>query len=100
MGNPFGTINASQVRLEQQGVHGTVSNYNPNGSQATFTLTLPSDSAFASLAGTSTITVYQQSGTQMHGLSAIANGNQMGVRGLLFYDSGGYKMVSTWIVAP
>jgi hypothetical protein len=97
---PFGTINASQVRLEQQGLHGTVSNYSGSGSQATFTLTLSSDSSFATLTGTSTVTVYQQNGTQMHNLSAIANGNQVGVRGLLFCDSGAYKLVPTWIVAP
>ncbi|MDT8069547.1 MAG: DUF5666 domain-containing protein [Terriglobia bacterium] len=97
-GTSFGTINASQVLLEQQGLHGTVSNYTANGSQATFTLTLPMDSAFTTLTGISTITVYKQNGTQMHNLSAIANGNQVGVRGLLYYDSGTFKMVSTWIV--
>ncbi len=99
-GTVFGTLTASQVRLEQQGLHGTVSNYSASGSQATFTLTLAPDSAFATLTGTSTITVYKQNGTQMHNLSAIANGNQVGVRGLLFYNGGSYKLVSTWIVAP
>ncbi len=99
-GAPFGTITATQVRLEQQGLHGTVSKYTASGSQATFTLTLPADSAFATITGTSTITVYKQNGTQMHNLSAIANGNQVGVRGLLFYDSDTYKLVSTWIVGP
>ena len=94
------TINASQVRLEQQGLHGTVSNYSASGSQATFTLTLPADSAFATLTGTSTITVYKQNGTQMHNVSAIANGDQVEIRGLLFHDSGSYQMVSTWIVTP
>lgn len=98
-GTPYGTITASQVRLEPQGLHGTVSNYSPNGSQATFTLTLAPDSAFATLTGTSSITVYKQNGTQMHNLTGIANGNQVGVRGLLFYEAGTYKMVSTWIVA-
>lgn len=97
-GTSFGTINASQVRLEQQGFHGTVSNYTANGSQATFTLTLPSDSAFATLTGVSTISVYQQNGTQLHNLSTIANGTQVQVRGLLFYDSGTYKLVTTWII--
>jgi hypothetical protein len=97
-GSSFGTINASQVELEQQGFFGTVTNYTPNGSQASFTLTLPPDSAFTTLTGVSSITVYKQNGTQMHNLSAIANGNQVQVRGLLFYDSGAYKLVSTWIV--
>lgn len=98
MGGTFGTINASQVELEQQGLFGTVSNYIANGSQASFTLTLPTDSAFTTLTGTSSITVYKQNGTQLHNLSAITNGNQVQVRGLLFYDSGAYKLVSTWIV--
>ena len=98
MGGSFGTINASQVELEQQGLFGTVSNYAANGSQATFTLTLPSDSAFTTLTGISTITVYKQNGTQLHNLSAIANGNQVQVRGLLYYDAGTYRMVSSWIV--
>jgi hypothetical protein len=97
-GTSFGTINASQVLLEQQGFHGTVSNYSANGSQAMFTLTLPTDSAFTTLTGISTVTVYQQNGTQMHNLTTISNGNQVQVRGLLFYDSGTYKLVSTWIV--
>lgn len=100
MGGSYGTINASQVELEQQGLFGTVSNYTTNGSQASFTLTLPTDSAFTTLTGVSTITVYKQNGTQLHNLSAIANGNQVQVRGLLFYDSSAYKLVSTWVVGP
>jgi hypothetical protein len=97
-GTSFGTINASQVRLEQQGLHGTVSNYTASGSQATFTLTLPSDSAFTTLTGISTVTVYRQNRTQLHNLTTIANGSQVQVRGLLYYDSGVYQLVSAWIV--
>jgi Domain of unknown function (DUF5666) len=96
-GSTVGTIDASQLRLEQQGMHGTVSNY--NGSS--FTLTMPSDSAFTTLTGMSAITVYQQTGTQMFPAgSTVTNNSQVEVRGLLFYDSGTYKMVSTWIVTP
>lgn len=98
MGGAVGTINASQVRLEQQGLHGTVSNFTANGSQSTFTLTLPIDSAFTTLTGISTVTVYQQNGTQLHNLTTIANGSQVQVRGLLYYDAGTYRLVSTWIV--
>jgi Domain of unknown function (DUF5666) len=97
---PVGTINASQVRLQEQGIHGVVSNYSENGTQATFTLTLPSDSAFATLTGISTITVYKQSGTQLYNVSAIADGDQLCVRGLLFNDSGTYKLVASRIIAP
>lgn len=91
------TINATEVRLEQQGFRGTVSNYSASGSQATFTLNLAADSAFATIAGTAVITAYQQNGTQLRGLTAVANGDQVQVRGLLFYDAGVYKMVASWI---
>jgi hypothetical protein len=99
-GSSSNTVDASQVRLEQQGLRGTVSNSSASGSQTKFTLTMPADSAFATLAGTNTVTVYKQNGTQMLGTSTITNGSTMEVRGLLFNNSGTYNMVSTWIVAP
>jgi Domain of unknown function (DUF5666) len=96
-GSTSATIDANQIQLEEQGMHGTVSNY--NGSS--FTLTMPSDSAFTTLTGMSAITVYQQPGTQMFPAgSTVTNNSQVEVRGLLFDDSGAYKMVSTWIVTP
>jgi Domain of unknown function (DUF5666)/Domain of unknown function (DUF4382) len=97
-GGPFGTINASQIMLEQQALRGTVSNYAVNGSQASFTLSLSPDSAFALLTGTTSVSVYQQAGTQMHGTSAVANGQELECRGLMFYDSGTYRLVATWLV--
>lgn len=96
-GSGLGSLTASQVRLEQQGLHGVVSAYTASGSQATFTLTLPSDSAFATIAGTTTIKVYQQVGTQLQGLGSITNGSDVQARGLLFYDAGAYKLVSSWV---
>jgi hypothetical protein len=95
----LGTLTASQVRLEQQGLHGVVSAYTPSGSQASFTLTLPPDSAFAAIAGTTTIQVYQQAGTQLQGLGSVTNGSDVQARGLLFYDAGTYKLVSSWITS-
>jgi len=95
-----GSLTASQLRLEQQGFHGTASGYTASGSQATFTLTLPSDSAFATLTGTTTLQVYQQAGTQLHGLTTLANGNGVVVRGLLFDDAGTYRLVASWIALP
>jgi hypothetical protein len=92
-----GSTTASQIRLEQQGVHGLVSALAASGAQAAFTLTLPTDSAFATLTGVNTIQIYQQAGTQLHGISTLANGNDVQVRGLLFNDSGIYRLVSTWI---
>ncbi len=92
-----GSLTASQVRLEQQGLHGAVSAYTTNGSQASFTLTLPSDSAFTTLTGAASIQVYKQASTQLHGLTTIANGNNVQARGLLFNDAGTYKLVATKI---
>ncbi len=94
-----GTMNASGVRLVQQAMSGVVSNYSA-GSPATFTLTLPSDSAFAVLTGKTIMTVYQQSGTELVGLSSVTNGAQVRVRGLLFHNSSAYQMVTTRIMAP
>jgi len=91
------SINASQIRLEQQGLRGTVSNYAANGSQASFTLNLAPDSAFATLTGNTAITVYKQNGTQLWNVSSIGDGTQVQVRGLLFNDAGNYKLVASWI---
>jgi hypothetical protein len=96
-GSGLGTLTASQVRLEQQGLHGVVSAYTASGSQAAFILTLPSDSAFATITATTTIQVYQQAGTQLQGLGSITNGSDVQIRGLLFYDAGTYKLVASWV---
>jgi hypothetical protein len=93
------TITASRVKLDEQSLTGTVSNFTQNGQQATFTLTVASDSAFASLTGTTTVTVYQQSNTQLDGISSIANGNTVRVRGLLFANSG-FQFVAEKIGHP
>lgn len=95
-----GSLTASQVRLEQQGLHGVVSGYTVNGAQATFILTLPTDSAFTTLTGAASVQVYQQAGTQLHSLTAIANTNEVMARGLLFNNAGTYRLVASWIVAP
>ena len=96
-----GTQNASALQLEPQGLNGTVSNYIASAGTANFTLTLASDSAFSGLtAGTTSIKVFQQAGTQLRDITTVANGAIVHVRGLLFLDSGTYKMVATRIVAP
>lgn len=100
MGMMAGTINASEIDLEPQGLSGTVSGYTANGSQASFTLTLPTDSAFATLTGSTTVTIFQQAGTTLAGLNAVSNGATVHVRGLLFLDAGTYKMVAGRIMAP
>ena len=93
-----GTLTAADVRLEQQAMGGTVSAYTANGSQATFTLTLPSGSAFTTLTGASSITVFQQPGTQLMNVSSVANVASVHVRGLLFLDAGTYKLVASRIM--
>lgn len=95
-----GTVTASALRLEPQALHGTVSGYTVNGTQASFTLTLPSDSAFATLTGVSTLQVYQQASTRLMGLQAVSNGTDVAARGLLFNDAGTYRLVAGWITLP
>ena len=90
----IGTLNSSTVELEQQPLVGTISNLTSNS----FTLTVPSDSVFATLAKTTTVTVYKQAGTQVGSGLTLANGQTVIVRGLVFNNTG-YKMVATRIGA-
>jgi hypothetical protein len=94
-----GNISASEIDLEQQGLSGTVSSY--SGSAPTsFTLTLSSDSAFTTLTGATNVTVFQQAGTELWGMTGVTNGSTVHVRGLLFFDAGTYKLVAGRIMAP
>jgi hypothetical protein len=89
-----GTLAATSINLGQQGLRGTVSAYAQSGSQASFTLTLPADSAFAKLTGATTATVYQQASSKLRGVSNITNGSVVQVRGLLFLDGGAFRLVA------
>lgn len=93
-----GTLTATLLRLEQQALRGTVSGYSASGSQATFTFALPVDSAFARLTGVSVVTVYRQAGTQLRGLTAVGDGANVVVRGLLFFDGSAFRLVAARIV--
>ena len=95
-----GTITASEIDLEQQGLSGTVSGYAGSGTPTTFMLTVAADSAFATLTGTTSITVFQQPGTELRGMTTITNGSTVHARGLLFLDAGAYKLVAGRIMAP
>ena len=95
-----GTANASELDLDQQGLRGTVANYSANGAQATFTLSVAPDSLFANLTGTTSLTAYQQASTEVWGANAVTNGATVEVRGLLFVDSGTYKLVAGRILVP
>ena len=99
-GGMMGTMNADQCELVQQGLTGTLSNYAASGGQATFTLTLASDSYFAIMTGANTITVYQQQGTELYGITGISNGHTVLVRGLMFDDGGVFRMVARRIMNP
>lgn len=87
-----GTLDAAQIRLLQQPLTGTISNLGTDK----FTLTVASDSVFATLAKTTTVTVLKQTKTQVKDGLTLANGQKVVVRGLLFNNSG-YQMVATRI---
>ena len=97
-GSPMaGTITASEVALEPRGLSGTVSSAITSGSRTSFTLTLPSDSAFSALTGATSVIVYQQPGTTTSSTSPIAAGAAVHAFGLLFLDAGHWKMVASRI---
>ncbi|MFP5235385.1 MAG: DUF5666 domain-containing protein [Acidobacteriota bacterium] len=89
-----GTMNATQLYLAPQGVTGTVATSVTGGGAATLTLTLPSDSAFTTLTGATTVTVYQQSKTIVTGNASIPSGSSIHAFGLLFFDGGEWKMIA------
>lgn len=93
-GSMGGTITASEVALEPQGLTGTAATSITSGSTASFTLTLPSDSAFTTLTGATSVTVIQQPQTTVAGTSPIASGSSMHAFGLLFFNAGQWKMVA------
>ncbi|HEV2467750.1 MAG TPA: DUF5666 domain-containing protein [Candidatus Sulfotelmatobacter sp.] len=99
-GGMMGTLTASECDLAQQGFRGTVSDYSSSGGQATFTMTLASDCYFSAMTDASTVTVYQQPGTELYGLTSIANGQSVEVRGLMFNDNGVFRMVGRRILNP
>ena len=86
------TFNAGEVDLEQQGIRGTVSGLSGN----TFTLTLASDSSLAIIAHVTSVTVFKQPETEVDGVT-LANGSTVVVRGLMFFDSGSFKLVANHV---
>jgi hypothetical protein len=89
-------ISATQITLEPEPLIGTVSGYTGGN---TFTLNFQADSLFAVATKTASVTVYKQPGTTLVNLSSINNGSTVIVRGLLFVDSGTYKMVAGRVLA-
>ena len=90
------SVNAQRVRLEQQGLRGTVSGLSSaiSAGPATFTLTVPSDSAFAITSGFTVVQVFWQPGTQLHDTTGVAEGQTIEVRGLVFFTGTGVNMVA------
>jgi hypothetical protein len=101
-GSAVAALNASNVELRRQAVHGSVANYNSSGSgQFTFTLNLPADSYLTLLShgAITSITVVQQPTTELRNLSTVSVGSNIRVRGVLFWTGSGFTMVATRIVA-
>jgi hypothetical protein len=98
------TPTAKKVILKRQALIGTISNLIATGtSTATFTLTVdPVFSAFALVSQQSTLTVFQQPGTELKNITALSNGQTVRVRGLVFFDtvSSSYRMVAGRITPP
>lgn len=95
------SVNAGRVALHAQMVKGTVSNLTSTGSNSsTFTLTVPADSVFATLTGSTTLTVFKQPGTDLRNSITINNGDTVRVRGLLFLDGASLKLVARRIGKP
>ncbi|HSM87736.1 MAG TPA: DUF5666 domain-containing protein [Candidatus Limnocylindrales bacterium] len=95
-----GAITAEKVTLSKQALSGTVSAAAITGTTGTFTLTLAADSAFAKITGVTSVTVYQQPGTELKGISLVTNSASVKVRGMLFWDGTNYQFVASRITTP
>jgi hypothetical protein len=89
-----GTITADKVRLEQQTLGGTVSNFVAGTSgKATFDLALPADSYLTGISGQTVVHVFQQAGTDNR-FGTIGNTSVVRVRGLLFFTGTTFNMIA------
>jgi Domain of unknown function (DUF5666) len=87
-------LNAEKVKLVQQTLSGMVSGVSGTA-PATFTLTVAPDSAFAMLSGSTTVTIFWQPGTDVSNLPhALASGDAVRVRGLLFFTGSQFNMIA------
>lgn len=87
---------ADKVKLRQQGLTGTVSGLSAptSAGPVQFTLTVAADSAFAMLSGQTTVTVFWQPGTELHGATSVKNGDSVRVRGLVFFSGSNFKLIA------
>jgi len=90
------SMSGDKVKLQQQAMVGTVSGL--SGATTTgpinFTLTVDSDSAFATLSGKTQINVFWQLGTVLHKLASVSSGDKVRVRGLVFFSGTSFNMIA------
>lgn len=92
------TLTISDVQLEPQALAGAPSNMSGN----TFTLTVASDSAFAILTASSSVSVITTPQTRLvgvTGISSITGTQKVLARGFLFFDQGQWKLVARLVDA-
>jgi hypothetical protein len=85
-----GNIQVDKIKLQQQGISGSVSNLAADGS--TFDVTLAADSALAVISGQTVVHVTHVSGTDSR--VTVANGSNVRVRGLLFWNGSSWQMIA------
>ncbi|MGH9567601.1 MAG: DUF5666 domain-containing protein, partial [Candidatus Angelobacter sp.] len=83
-----GSISVDKIKLQQQGVSGTVQNL----SGANFDLALAADSALTVISGQSIVHITTVSATDSR--VTVANGGNVRVRGLLFWNGTSWQMVA------
>ena len=80
--------NPDKIKLQQQGVSGTVANAAPT----TFDLNLATDSALRTISGQTVVHVTTVSATDKR--VTVANGGTVQVRGLLFWNGTSWQMIA------
>jgi hypothetical protein len=91
-----GTIVAEKVKLQQQAITGTVSNFvSGAGGAATFDLSLAADgtSYLTLLSAQTLVHVFQQPGTD-NKFGALSNGSTLRVRGMLFWTGTTFNLIA------
>lgn len=83
-----GSIVADKVNLQQQTLTGTVTAVSGSTMPRTITLTLAADSAFSTVSGVLTVTVFDQAKSD-HRMTTITVGDHLRVRGLVFFTAVG-----------
>ena len=88
------TATATSVTLVPQTISGTVTASSTSGAWTTYTVTLTSGSAFATLSKASTITVYTNTSTTAGSTNPITTGSTYRFNGLVLSTSSGFAMIA------